>query len=143
MAERLKLRAEDPADLAVLSAVLQDALLPVVDMVFLPEEQRFVLVANRFCWECASRGDKGGFERILTGVTFDAVSAVKVRGFSPNDRDRILEVLAIVAEPGAICIDFSGDDCMRLEVDRIVCHLEDLGEPWPTPWRPKHPVAEA
>lgn len=143
MAERLKLRAEDAEDLAVLSAVLQDALLPIGEMVFLPEEQRFVLVANRFCWECAAGTGSTGFERILTGVTFDAVSAVKVKGFSPNDRDRILEVLAIVAEPGAIRIDFSGDDCIRLEVDRIVCHLEDLGEPWPTPWRPQHPLAEA
>src|SRR5665213_4458731 len=123
MADRLKLRAEDDEDLAVLSAVLQDALLPVADMVFLPEEQRFILVANRFCWECSGNE---GFERILTGVTFDTVAGVKVRGFSPNDRDRILQVLAIVREPGAIRIDFSGEDCVRLEVDRIVCHLEDL-----------------
>src|ERR1700761_5125226 len=110
MADRLKLRAEDDEDLAILSAVLQDALLPVADMAFLAEEQRFVIVANRFCWECAAsdtvRGGAGtGFERILTGVTFDAVGAVKVRGFSPNDRDRILHVLAIAAEPGAIRID--------------------------------------
>jgi hypothetical protein len=143
MAERLKLRAEDETDLAVLSAVLQDALLPVADMIFLPEERRFVLVANRFCWECPAAAAGTGFERILTGVTFDAVDDVKVRGFSPSERDRILEVLAIVAEPGHIRIDFSGDDGVRLEVDRIVCHLEDLGEPWPTPWCPKHPLAEA
>jgi hypothetical protein len=148
MTEGLKLRAEDADDLAVLSAVLQDALLPVSEMVFLPEERRFVLVVNRFCWECAVRGEKrlgeaDGFERILTGITFDAVSGVKVKGFSPQDRDRILEILAIVPESGSIFIDFSGYDCVRLEVDRILCHLEDLGEPWPTPWCPKHPVAEA
>jgi hypothetical protein len=29
-----------------------------------------------------------------------------------------------------------------LEVDRILCFLDDLGEPWPTRWRPKHPVEE-
>jgi hypothetical protein len=139
MADRLKLRAEDDEDLAVLSAVLQDALVPVADMLFLAEEQRFILVANRFCWECSGNE---GYERILTGVTFDAVTGVKVRGFSPNDRDRILQLLAIVQEPGGIRIDFSGADCVRLEVDRIVCHLEDLGEAWPTPWRPKHPVAD-
>ena len=145
---KLKLRAEDTEDLEVVSAVLQDALLPIGEMIFLPEERRFVLVANRFCWECAARGEtpggsEGGFARILTGVTFDAVSGVKVRGFSPNDRDRILEVLAIVPEPGAILIDFSGDESVRLEVDRILCHLEDIGEPWPTPWRPNHPLVEA
>jgi hypothetical protein len=143
MADRLRLRGEDDEDLAVISAVLQDALVPVVDMIFLAEEHRFVLVANRFCWECAGQEGGTGFERILTGVTFDAVDSVKVRGFSPAAHDRILEILAIVAEPGAIRIDFSGEDSVRLEVDGIVCHLEDLGEPWPTPWRPKHPIAGA
>ncbi|MDB5407128.1 MAG: hypothetical protein JWL84_2040 [Rhodospirillales bacterium] len=148
MAERLKLRGEDEEDLAVISTILQDALVPIGDMAFLAEERRFVLVANRFCWECAAQAEAAGimgegFERVLTGVTFDGVAGVKVRGFAPSERERILQILAIVPEPGAICIDFSGDDCVRLEVDGIVCHLEDLGEPWPTPWRPKHPVAEA
>src|SRR5207244_12488326 len=48
MAGPLKLRAEDEEDLAVVSAILQDALVPIGEMAYLPEEQRFVLVANRF-----------------------------------------------------------------------------------------------
>ncbi|MGY9006559.1 MAG: DUF2948 family protein, partial [Alphaproteobacteria bacterium] len=49
--EPLKLRAIDSDDLDVLGAFLQDALVPVCDMQFIPDERRFVLVANRFCWE--------------------------------------------------------------------------------------------
>ena len=40
-AERLKLLALDEEDLAVLSAHVQDAVLKVGDLVYLPKEQRF------------------------------------------------------------------------------------------------------
>jgi hypothetical protein len=137
-AGKLKLRAEDAADLAVISTFLQDALVPVADMVFLPDEQRFVLVANRFMWERPPLDKKGHCERTLTGVAFDGVTAVRVRGFERSERDRILQVLAIRAIQGSIVLEFSGDDAMRLESGQILCHLEDIGEPWPTPWRPRH-----
>jgi Protein of unknown function (DUF2948) len=139
---KLKLRAEDEEDLAVVSAFLQDALLPVAEMVYLPEEQRFVLVANRFMWERPPGDKKGRSERTLTGIAFDGVTAVQVRGFERTQGDRILQVLAVRSAPGAIIFEFSGADAMRLEVGRILCHLEDIGEPWPTPWRPRHPLDE-
>jgi hypothetical protein len=139
---KLKLRAEDEEDLAVVSAFLQDALVPVAEMVFLPDEQRFVLVANRFMWERKPVDKKGHCERTLTGIAFDGVTAVQVRGFERSDGDRILEVLAVRATAEAIIFEFSGADAMRLEVGRILCHLEDIGEPWPTPWRPRHALDE-
>ena len=46
----LKLLAFDADDLAVISANLQDALLRVGDLAWLPAEQRFVAVSNRFDW---------------------------------------------------------------------------------------------
>ena len=39
MADPLKLRAEDEEDLAVVSAILQDALVAVGEMAWLPEEK--------------------------------------------------------------------------------------------------------
>ena len=143
MAGKLKLRAVDDEDLAVLSAILQDALLAVGDMALLPEEGRFVLVANRFRWErpAAERGER--FERTLVGIAFDRVTGVRRRGFSPAQHDRMLHLLALRAMPGAILIELSGGAGIRLEVDGILCHLEDLGEPWPTSWRPRHPVEPA
>ena len=47
----LKLRAHDAEDLAALAACLQDALVPLADVVYLKAEKRFVMVANRFMWE--------------------------------------------------------------------------------------------
>jgi len=139
---KLKLRAEDEEDLAVVSTFLQDALVPVGEMAFLPDEQRFVLVANRFMWERPPLDRKGHCERTLTGIAFDRVTAVQVKGFERSAGDRILQILALRAAPGAIIFEFSGADAMRLEVGRVLCHLEDIGEPWPTPWRPRHAIDE-
>jgi hypothetical protein len=141
-AGKLKLRAEDAEDLAVISAFLQDALLPIADMVFLPDEQRFILVVNRFMWERPALDKRGRCERTLTGIAFDGVTAVRVRGFERSERDRILQVLAVRAVPGSIIFEFSGDDAMRLESGQILCHVEDIGEPWPTPWRPRHALTD-
>src|SRR5476651_2524420 len=86
-AVKVKLRAEDEEDLAVVSAFLQDALVPVAEMAFLPDEQRFVLVVNRFMWERKPLDKKGRCERTLTGIAFDAVTAVQVRGFERSKGD--------------------------------------------------------
>jgi hypothetical protein len=136
MAAALKLRAEDEDDVAVLSTVLQDALVPVAEMAYLPDERQFVLVANRFRWE----GQE--VERTLAGLCIDQVARVQRRGFSPGDPDRILVLLALRAEGGALHLEFAGGGSIRLEVEAIACRLDDLGEPWPTRWRPRHHVGE-
>ena len=76
------------------------------------------------------------------GLCVSGVARVQRRGFSPADGERILVLLALRAEGQAIYLDFSGGSSIRLEIDRVLCHLDDLGEPWPTSWRPRHPVAE-
>jgi Protein of unknown function (DUF2948) len=143
----LKLRAEDADDLAVLSACLQDALVPVRDLAYVPAQKIFVFVANRFRWESGSRPAPGERQRILCAVTFSAVAGVSYRGFRRSDEDRILALLAIRAEAEsvgatAILLEFSGHAAIRLEVARIRCRAKDLGEPWPTPWHPRHDAEE-
>ena len=55
----LKLRAEDADDLAVISACLQDALVAVRDLAFVPQDRTFLMAANRFRWEGAARPERG------------------------------------------------------------------------------------
>ena len=113
-----------------------------------PDQKIFVFVANRFRWESGSRPVPGGErQRILCAVTFSAVAGVSYRGFRRSDEDRILALLAIRAEAEsvgatAILLEFSGHAAIRLEVARIQCRAKDLGEPWPTPWHPRHDAEE-
>jgi hypothetical protein len=141
----LKLRAEDVDDLAVISACLQDALVPVRDFAYVPEDRTFLFVANRFRWEGGVRPAPGeaGFERTLCGITFSEVLAVSYSGFRRSEDSRILSLLAIRAEEGAVTLEFSGGAAIRLEVARILCHAKDIGEPWPTPWQPRHDLDES
>jgi hypothetical protein len=143
----LKLRAEDADDLAVISACLQDSLVAVRDLAFIPQDRMFLMVANRFRWEGTVRQERGAdYQRILCGITFGAVAGVSYIGFRRNEDDRILSLLTI--RPGkdgeglALRLEFSGSAAIRLDVARILCHAQDLGEPWPTQWQPRHDADE-
>jgi hypothetical protein len=140
----LKLRAEDAEDLAVISACLQDALVAVRDLAYVPEDRAFLFVANRFRWEngLSPAPGEAGFERTLCGITFSEVAAVSYNGFRRSEDGRILSLLAIRPEDGAVHLEFSGGATIRLEVARILCLAKDLGEPWPTQWQPRHDVDE-
>ena len=137
---RLRLRIEDEEDLSVAASVLQDAIIPAADMAFLPDEQRFVFVANRFCWE-EKGGANAGFERVNCGVAFEGVSAVRSRDVA-TDPGAMLNLLTVGVEDGAIMLVFAGGGAIRLDAGAVRGHLEDLGEPWPTRSRPEHPGAE-
>ena len=141
----LKLRAEDTEDLLVISACLQDALVPVRDLAYIPEERTFLLIANRFRWENGVRPAPGeaGLERTLCGITFSEVAAVSYSGFRRSENGRILSLLAIRVENGKVHLEFSGGAAIRLEVACILCHAKDIGEPWPTPWQPRHDLDES
>ena len=53
----LSLGAEDDDDLAVISAVVQDATVRVADLAWEPRRRRFTLMLNRFLWEDQVRKD--------------------------------------------------------------------------------------
>ncbi len=68
---------------------------------------------------------------------------VRFRGLDLRRKGEILNLLTLDAEPGAITLVFAGGGEIRLEVSDIRCHMEDLGEPWPTRWRPAHDAAQS
>jgi hypothetical protein len=136
----LRLVAVDAEDLAVVSSALQDAIVPIGDMVFHAEQGQFVLAANRYRWE----GGAKTAERVNAGVTFSNVVSVRRRGIDFRGCERFLNLLAVTcadcddpAHP-VVEITFAGDNAIRLETTGLLCHLEDFGEPWPTQWRPQH-----
>ncbi len=159
MAGPLKLRVKDEDDLAVVAACLQDALVPIGDMTFLPQDRRFVMVANRFRWEAqgqfapalpqdardAAFDDEGGpsYERTNCGVWFDGVRAVRTKGVDLRDRSRILDLLTLRKTDDGLIMIFAGGATIRLEIDDFACFLEDIGEGWPTRRRPDHEVADS
>jgi hypothetical protein len=137
----LRLLAEDPADLQVISAALQDAVGKVGDLSFEPGQRRFTLALNRFRWEAG-----GAQERVRTAVQFAGVMGVKSRGAPVGDPDAVISILAIVFEgasdaedpSGAVRLQLAGGGDIRLEVECVDAVLADLSEPWAAIRSPRH-----
>ncbi len=137
MSVRLKLRATSAEELQVIAACVQDAIAPLSDMTWMRDQNRFALVLNRFRWESA--GDKPPFERTHTMLSFQNVQAVRTRNIDRDRPDRPLNLLTLTAsENTAVDLDFAGGGTVRVESEPLDCVLDDLGEPWPTVWRPDH-----
>ena len=77
--EPLKLIALDEEDFAVLSSLLQDAVLRVADMTYVPGQKRFAAALNRFDWEKAAREEGKDYWRRRTALRFDRVFGANSR----------------------------------------------------------------
>ena len=146
--DRIRLIALDTEDLAVLSAHVQDAVLKVGEMRWLPEEKRFVLAINRFAWEHAGKRARRRreYQRRRAALHFDRVEAVRSTGLDRDARETVLELLAVRFEPrqdpsGDVLLDFAGGATLCLSVECLEAQLTDLGPAWSTPFLPRHSLA--
>lgn len=144
----LKLIAFDAGDLAVISAHLQDAVLRVGDMAYLPSEMRFALLANRFDWLEAESARRNEFQRRRTGLRFERVLEARSTKLDLAAKETCLELLAIEFEPGDppegfVVLHFAGGAAVRLRVECIEAELADQGAAWITRSKPDHPESSA
>ena len=149
--ESLRLVAKDEADLKVVSALLQDAIIAGADMHYDAQLNCFMIVADRFCWErpaLAGMNDSLGgavHERALCGLRINQVIAVQKRRWPADWRDSFLNLLALklmgVPKQDSGCmveLSFSGGPSMRLKTKQIDIVLSDLESGRPTNIRPRH-----
>lgn len=146
----LKLLALDEEDLAVISANLQDAILRVQEMTYLPQQQRFAAVLNRFDWLDAEQGAgrRGRYQRRQAALRFDRVLDAKIQNINNRRQDGIYELLTIQFQPtdppgGEIMLIFAGDAAIRLTVECIEAELRDLSAAWLARSKPRHDTGDA
>ena len=134
----LRLTAVDEADLAVISAQMQDALMKRADLSFDKKRRRFALVANRFAWDTTPEK-----QRRRAGLHFDDVTEVKTSGLDRVEKNAVLSLLAITfkkvdALSGIITLNYSAGIQIKLSVSCVNATLSDLGGTWGTDIIPKH-----
>jgi Protein of unknown function (DUF2948) len=133
----LRLVAFDPEDLAVISAHLQDSLLRVGDIVYLPRERRFAIQTRRYDWESATP------QRRLTCMHFEHVKAVRVRGIDQTSKDAVLNLLAIAfdekdAPSGTATLIFAEGGAIQVDLECVEMQMKDIGPVWAAESRPEH-----
>ncbi len=145
----LKLIALDAEDLAVISAHLQDAVMTVGDLAYLPKDRRFVALASRFDWMDALQqgtADREAFSRRRAAIRFERVLGAQVQDLDLAEKARALSLLAVSFEPtsqpaGHVTLHFSEGGAIRLHVECIEVGLTDLGAAWEAESKPQHPEA--
>jgi hypothetical protein len=143
--EALKLVAFDDQDLSIISAHVQDAVMKVGDLEYLPARKRFVVPMNRFAWEVKSGFLRRHNERRQSVLHFDRVLGAKTSGISRNKADKVLSLLAVSFVPvdapaGLVELIFSGGGAIMLDVECIEARLADIGGGWEATSRPVHRV---
>ncbi|MBA5778215.1 DUF2948 family protein [Stappia sp. F7233] len=146
--EQLKLAALDREDLEILSAQVQDAVLKVGDIRYLPREGKLVLAMNRFAWDKLPGDTRSGtrrqpLERRRSALSFARISNLKASRIRREDKDAVLSLLAIEysetdAPAGHVVLHFSGGGALAFDVECIEAQLADLGAAWATEHMPHH-----
>jgi hypothetical protein len=138
----LRLMAEDEADLDVIAAAVQDALLRVGEMSFDKRARRFTAMINRFRWETA--GDNGPYERVRSALSFEGVLGVKSRRVRQDNDEALASLLSIGFIPeeeppgGVVRLFLAGGGEIAIDVECLDAVLIDTGPAWSTPRRPDH-----
>ena len=154
LAGQLRLLARDEDDVAVVSALLQDAIIPGTDMEFNRKTHQFIIVANRFCWEIqpldgmTSSDGNPVHERRLCGISIRHVTAVQHNNWPDVRQDALFNLLALryvdmakhAGEGVGLQFEFSGGLSLRLLTDEIDITLADLDAGHPTSLKPAHDV---
>lgn len=133
----LKLYGRDGADMEIISAHMQDAVLQMGDMAHLADERRFVLLANRYCWEY----DKSPL-RVRAALQIAGVTSIQHKKLNMQRRDGVVSMLAVrfdAAKTGGVMrLIFAGGGEIRLEVETCEVILEDITAPWGAGSQPAH-----
>ena len=147
----LKLIALDGEDLNVISAHLQDAVLKIGDIAYLPYEKRFAALVNRFNWVGALSKANGDdpTTRHRTALRIERITHAQTQNLDLQQKEEILSLLAIQYQQtqdddpaGYITLLFSGGGAIRLAVECIEMELRDLGGIWAASSQPQHAADE-
>jgi hypothetical protein len=133
----VRLAAETAEDLAVVSALVQDAVTSVEDVAWTPKRRRLSVLVRRFRWEDAAAAARQGrpFERVQSLLTVAGALKVQASGVDPADRQTALAVLSVGFEPGedgsgTVRLILAGDGEIAVEVECLDVTLADVSRPY-------------
>ena len=130
---KMKLNAIDTEELKIIATVLQDGLIEVSDVRYLPSIRTFIVMITRFMWEEKIVNKTNN--RTKAVLVFEDVLAVHSRNIDQMNKTKVLELLTFnfyynKSKNIEIELLFNNDATIKLETEVVQAKLEDQGESW-------------
>ena len=130
---RMKLNAIDTEELKIIATVLQDGLIEVNDVKYLPSIRTFIVMITRFMWEEKIVNKTNN--RTKAVLVFEDVLAVHSKNIDQMDKAKVLELLTFnfyynKSKNIEIELLFKNDATIKLETEVVQAKLEDQGDSW-------------
>ena len=129
----MKLNAIDTEELKIIATVLQDGLIEVNDVKYLPSIRTFIVMITRFMWEEKIVNKTNN--RTKAVLVFEDVLAVYSKNIDQMDKAKVLELLTFnfyynKSKNIEIELLFNNDATIKLETEVVQAKLEDQGDSW-------------
>ena len=129
----MKLNAIDTEELKIIATVLQDGLIEVSDVKYLPSIRTFIVMITRFMWEEKIVNKTNN--RTKAVLVFEDVLAVHSRNIDQMNKTKVLELLTFnfyynKSKNIEIELLFNNDATIKLETEVVQAKLEDQGDSW-------------
>ena len=148
----LRLMAQSAEEVDILSAMLQDSLIRVCDIVWSRKKRSLGINLQRYRWESASADESDGAgERVACSLCIDCAMQVRSLGLIQGSSSQAGYLLRLAYEQyesedkkescggGLVRLLFAGGDEIQVEVECIDIRIADVSDPWPAEARPTHP----
>lgn len=131
---RLLLLANDAAEVPLVSALVQDAVVHTADFAWSAKARRLVLLVNRFRWEA------GDATRVRCALRVEGVTRLQRRHWPHGDTALALLAITLdeLVDRPVLTFAFAAGPTLRVEVECLDLILEDMSEPWPASREPAH-----
>ena len=129
----MNLKAIDTDELKIIATILQDGLVEVSEVKYLPSIRSFIIMITRFMWEEKIINKEN--KRIKAVLVFEDVLSVFSKNIDQMNKSNTLELITFNYFPTKsknieIQLLFKNDAIIKLETEIIKCKLQDQGKPW-------------
>ena len=129
----MNLNAIDTDELKIIATILQDGLVEVSEVKYLPSIRSFIIMITRFMWEEKIINKEN--KRVKAVLVFEDVLSVFSKNIDQMNKNNTLELMTfnyfpIKSKNIEIQLLFKNDAIIKLETEIIKCKLQDQGKPW-------------
>ncbi len=129
----MNLNAIDTDELKIIATILQDGLVEVSEVKYLPSIRSFIIMITRFMWEEKIINKEN--KRVKAVLVFEDVLSVFSKNIDQMNKSNTLELMTFNYFPTKtknieIQLLFKNDAIIKLETEIIKCNLQDHGKPW-------------